>query len=160
MSTNKGKDYSSFVICHLRAYKKEVLSKLGSLSGVSGDGSGLQFNPTMTGPEGLSLLTPIFPAGGPFQNGMGIIPVPASGITIISGGGGGGGGGGGNRPSFQGPETKEIVPDQCCNLQNFPDVFTPGKLHSCCGNNIQVAYNTLTHKCCYGKVIFTNEVCI
>ena len=109
----------------------------------------------MTGPEGL--LTPIFPAGGLFQNGMGIIPVPASGITVISGDAGGGGPG--YRPSFQGPETKEIVQDQCCNLQNFPEVFSPGKLHSCCGNNIQVAYNTLTHKCCYGKVIFANEVC-
>ena len=89
---------------------------------------------------------------------MGIIPVPASGVTVISGGGGGGG----KRPTqpFLGPETKEIVPDQCCNLNNFPEVFTPGKLHSCCGNNIQVAYNTLTHKCCYGQVIFTNEVCI
>jgi len=41
-------------------------------------------------------------------------------------------------------------------MENFPDVSIAKPGHACCANG---SYNTLTHKCCDGYVIRTNEVC-
>jgi len=49
---------------------------------------------------------------------------------------------------------------QCCNLDHFPYVTALHGTHACCGYGLQKPYNTLTHQCCDGEVIYKNESCV